>query len=91
MALWLILAAAAILTAAAYAASLRFHPWKPCGTCDGSGKSRDAVWKTAFGTCRACGGKGRKPRLGVRVLQPARARRLAGAQPDHKNIDERRN
>lgn len=90
MTLWLILAAAAITAAAVYAVSLRIHPWKPCRSCEGTGKSRDTVWKTAFGTCKSCGGKGRKPRLGVRVLQPARARRMTGAGPGHKRIDERR-
>ncbi len=89
MALWLILAAAAVL-AAAFAVSLRVHPWRPCRSCGGSGKSRDAVWKTAFGTCKSCGGKGRRPRPGVRVLQPARARRMTGAQPGHKSVDERK-
>lgn len=91
MLIWLILAAAAVLGAAMYAASLRIHPWRPCRSCDGSGKSRDTVWKKTFGTCKACGGRGRHPRLGVRVLQPARARRMTGGQPKHKNIDERRN
>jgi hypothetical protein len=90
MAVWLILAAAAVL-AAAYAVSLRIHPWAPCRSCKGSGKSRDAVWKTAFGTCRACGGRGRRPRAGVRVLQPGRARQLAAGQPKHKRIDQRGN
>ncbi|HEY1321017.1 MAG TPA: hypothetical protein VGF32_12250 [Streptosporangiaceae bacterium] len=90
MALWLILAAAAALAAVVYATSLRIHPWTPCRTCKGSGKSRDSVWKTAFGTCRACGGRGRHPRLGVRVLQPGRARRLTAGTPKHKNVDQRR-
>lgn len=87
---WLILAAAAVIAAAVYAASLRIHPWKPCRSCKGSGKSRDAMWRTAFGTCKSCGGRGRKPRAGVRVLTPGRARRMTGGEPDHKNIDERR-
>lgn len=89
-ALWLILAAA-VIAAAVYGTSLRLHPWTPCRACDGSGKSRDAMWKKAHGTCRACGGRGRHPRLGVRILQPGRARRLAAGTPKHKSIDQRRN
>ena len=88
-ALWLILAAAAVLAVVAYAVSLRLHPWAPCRKCDGGGKSRDAVWKKAHGTCRACGGRGRHPRLGIRVLQPGRARRMNSGQASHKSIDRR--
>jgi DnaJ-class molecular chaperone len=88
-ALWIVLAAAAVLGAAAYLTSLRVHPWAPCRKCEGGGKSRDAVWRRAHGTCRACGGRGRHPRLGVRVLQPGRARQMTTGQPDHKSIDRR--
>lgn len=91
MAVWLIPAVAALIAAAAYLASLRIHPWTPCRPCKGTGKSRDTVWKAAFGTCRACGGRGRHPRLGVRVLQPGRARQLTAGQPKHLNVDKRRN
>ena len=40
MVLWLILAAAAVIAAAVYGVSLQLHPWTPCRTCGGSGKSR---------------------------------------------------
>jgi hypothetical protein len=89
-ALWIVLAAAVFLAATAYAVSLRVHPWAPCRACGGSGKSRDTVWRKAHGTCRSCGGRGRHPRLGVRVLTPARARAMTAGQPKHKSIDERR-
>jgi len=90
MSIVLFLTAAAVLAAAAYLASLWLHPWAPCRACGGSGRARDPLWRSAFGTCRSCGGRGRHPRLGVRVLQPARRKRLTAAQPDHKNTDERR-
>lgn len=89
-ALWVILAVAAALAVAVYSASLRLHPWAPCRSCGGGGKSRDAVWRKAHGTCRSCGGRGRHPRLGIRILQPARARQMTAGQPDHKSIDKRR-
>ena len=88
-ALWLILAAAAALAAAVYLVSLRVHPWAPCRRCGGGGKSRDRIWREAHGSCRSCGGRGRHPRLGVRVLQPARARQMTAGQANHKSIDKR--
>ena len=90
MSIWLFLAAAAVLAAAAYLTSLWVHPWQPCRSCDGSGRTRDRLWRGAFGTCKACGGRGRKPRPGIRVLQPGRARRMAAAEAKHKITDERR-
>lgn len=90
MTLWLVLAAAAVLAAAVYAVSLRARPWWPCRACRGSGKTRDRIWKRASGTCPKCGGRGRRPRLGIRALNPDRARQMKAAQPDHKNIDKRR-
>ncbi len=91
MAGWLALAAAviAVTAAAVYWRSLQVHPHRPCGACGGSGKTRDRIWKPATGTCPKCLG-GRVPRLGVRVLQPARARRMLGAEPSHKTADERK-
>jgi hypothetical protein len=87
--LWLILAAAAVIAAAVYGVSLRLHPWAPCRRCSGGGRSRDRVWRKAHGTCRACGGRGRHPRFGVRVLTPGRARRLTEGQPNYRSIDKR--
>jgi hypothetical protein len=84
----LILAAVAVV---AYAASLRVHPWTPCRRCGGGGKTWDRIWRGASGTCPACGGRGRKPRAGVRVLRPGRHKKLASGQPNHKNVDKRNN
>ena len=41
------------------------------------------------GTCRACGGRGRHPRLGIRALQPCRYKRLTAGQAGYKSIDKR--
>lgn len=80
---------AAVVASVAYAVSLRLHPWRPCRACRGSGKTRDRFWKPATGTCPKCRG-GRRPRLGVRMLQPARARDMIPARGTHK-VNDRRN
>ncbi|HEY1323215.1 MAG TPA: hypothetical protein VGF32_23355 [Streptosporangiaceae bacterium] len=90
MALWLILAAAAVTAVAVYALSLRLRPWWPCRACHGTGKTTDRIWRRATGTCARCAGKGRHPRLGIRVLQPARARAMTAAKGAHKTIDRRK-
>jgi hypothetical protein len=86
----LIAAAAAGLAGGAYHRALPQHPGAPSRTCGGGGKSRDRIWRGAFGTCKACGGRGRHPRLGVRVLQPGRHKRLTGSNTSHKRADGRR-
>ncbi len=88
-ALVLLVLAAAGIAAGGYLASLWLHPWAPCQRCDG-GRKPDPVWKQAYGTCRSCGGRGRKPRTGVRILQPGRARKLTGMRPSHKSVDQRK-
>jgi hypothetical protein len=86
-----VLAALALaVIAAVYLVSLRFHPWWPCWRCRGTGRTRDRVWKRARGTCPACGGRGQRPRLGIRVLNPDRARRMRERESSHRRIDERR-
>ena len=91
--LTLAIVAAAVLTAAAaaYLVSLRLRPWWPCRACRGSGKTRDRIWKPATGTCPKCGGRGRRARLGIRVLTPARARQLRAVKGAHKKADKRSN
>lgn len=86
----LLIVAVVAITAAAYVISLRVHPWIACRRCNGGGRSRDRLWRGAYGSCPACAGRGRKPRLGVRVLQRERARRLA-PPADHKKTDQRKN
>jgi DnaJ-class molecular chaperone len=56
--------------AAAYGISLRLSPTWPCGRCQGKGARQDFLRPKAAGRCRHCGGTGRKPRLGVRLLMP---------------------
>jgi hypothetical protein len=88
-ALEILLAAVAVIIAAFYLLSLRFHPWWPCWRCRGTGKTRDRIWKRARGTCAACGGKGQRPRLGIRVLNPGRAASMTAAKGAHKRADRR--
>ena len=87
----LAIAAAAVLAvgAAAYLVSLRLRPWWPCRACRGAGKTRDRIWKRATGTCPKCGGRGRRPRAGIRVLNPERARQLRAVKGTHKKADKR--
>ena len=89
--LTLAIAGAAVLTAAAaaYLVSLRVRPWWPCRACRGGGKTRDRIWKRATGTCPKCGGRGKRPRLGIRVLNPDRARLMRAAKGTHKKADRR--
>lgn len=86
---WLALAVAAALAAPAYLISLRVHPWWRCRRCKGAGRSRARVWRGAFGSCPRCGGKGRKPRLGIRVLDRERAREMTAPRGAHKKADRR--
>ena len=88
-ALWLILLSAAVSGGAAYLVSLRFHPWWPCRACKGTGKTRDRIWKPARGTCSACGGKGQRPRLGIRVLDPDRAQAMTPPKGTRRRADKR--
>lgn len=87
--LWLAVAVIAAIAGAFYLLSLRFHPWWPCWRCRGTGKTRDRIWKRARGTCALCGGKGQRARLGIRVLQPDRARSMTPAKGAHKKTDRR--
>lgn len=74
---------------AVYLVSLRVHPWWPCRPCRGTGKTRGRVWKRARGTCSACGGKGQRPRLGIRLLNPGRARTMTLPKGTYKRTDRR--
>lgn len=62
-----------------YAWSLATNPFAPCWLCGGPGtrSDRTGIWPWAFGLCPVCHGAKQRLRLGVRVLTPARARRLA--------------
>lgn len=84
-----ILAVAVVAAAVAYLVSLRLHPWRPCRACSGTGRTKDRIWTRAHGTCPACGGRGRHPRIGVRLTSPGRYKQLTEGQPKHKNVDRR--
>jgi len=88
--LWLALLVAAVIGGAVYLISLRMHPWTSCRPCKGSGKARDRIWRKAHGSCRSCGGKGRHPRLGIRFLNPERAKAMTPPKGTHKRTDQRR-
>lgn len=53
--------------AAVYLVSLRIWPYTACGRCDGSGRNAGSN-RDRWGSCRKCGGGGRKERLGVRLF-----------------------
>ena len=86
----LVLAAIVLAAAAAGLISLWLHPWRPCRACGGSGKTRDRIRRSAHGTCPSCGGRGRRPSFAIRIVAPARYRRLAAERPDHKSVDQRK-
>jgi DnaJ-class molecular chaperone len=87
--LWIVAALSAALAVTVYLISLRLHPRVPCRACEGSGRTRDRIWRRATGTCPKCGGAGRKPRAGIRVLDRARARQMLPGKDAHKKADKR--
>lgn len=56
-----------LAVSAFYYVSLRIWPHTYCRRCSGGGRNRGST-RSRFGTCRACGGSGRKPRLGNRMI-----------------------
>ena len=53
---------------AGYYIDLRLHPYAPCRRCsDGRGRGRNK-WSrsSAWGSCKACGGSGKRLRFGAR-------------------------
>jgi len=72
----------------AYLISLRLRPWWRCRACGGSGKTRSRLRPGASGTCGKCLG-GRVPRLGIRVLNPDRARQMRPVKGVHRKTDRR--
>ncbi len=51
-----------------YYVSLRIWPETFCRRCNGGGRNAGSSRKR-FGKCGRCGGTGRKPRLGTRMLE----------------------
>jgi hypothetical protein len=52
-----------------YFVSLRIHPLRRCPACKASpGRHWGSVYTYAYRRCRACGGTGRKDRLGAKIF-----------------------
>jgi DnaJ-class molecular chaperone len=52
-----------------YFASLRLHPLRRCPVCKNTpGRHHGAIYGYAYRPCRACGGRGRKDRLGTKIF-----------------------
>lgn len=64
------LVAAVLIYVIAYVISLKLHPETNCHRCKGTGRHWGAIFTYARRQCTYCGGNGRKPRLGTRILRP---------------------
>ncbi|HEY0716431.1 MAG TPA: hypothetical protein VGD68_02350 [Streptosporangiaceae bacterium] len=52
-----------------YFVSLRIHPYRRCPACTKSpGRHWGSVYSYGYRRCRACGGTGRKDRLGAKIF-----------------------
>jgi DnaJ-class molecular chaperone len=51
-----------------YLVSLRVHPLRRCPVCKMQGRHFGSVYSYAYRRCRACGGTGRKDRLGAKIF-----------------------
>ena len=51
-----------------YVLSLRFHPLTTCKVCSATGRHFGSVYTYSQRRCRACGGTGRKDRLGTKLF-----------------------
>ena len=58
----------ALLAGAGYLISLRIHPLKRCPVCKMTGRHFGAIYSYGYRRCRACGGTGRKDRLGAKIF-----------------------
>ena len=65
---WMMSAGIAAVAGLLYYASLRLYPYTKCRWCDGVGRKRMPGLKRFWGECHACSGRGRKQRLGARLL-----------------------
>lgn len=65
----MVLVLAALAWVVGYAISLVIHPYTRCRLCNGRSRHYGAIYRGTFRLCRRCGGKGRKPRLGVRIFR----------------------
>ena len=58
----------AVVAGAGYLISLRIHPLKRCPVCKMTGRHFGAIYSYGYRRCRACGGTGRKDRLGAKIF-----------------------
>ena len=58
----------ALIAGAGYLISLRIHPLKRCPVCKMTGRHFGAIYSYGYRRCRACGGTGRKDRLGAKIF-----------------------
>jgi DnaJ-class molecular chaperone len=56
------------IVAFGYYLSLKIHPRTKCKRCDGSSRHYDLVYSERRQLCPACGGSGRRERLGTRLF-----------------------
>ncbi len=57
-----------LIAGTGYLISVRLHPLKRCPMCKSTGRHFGSVYTYAHRRCRACGGTGRKDRLGAKVF-----------------------
>ena len=58
----------ALIAGLGYLASLRIHPLRRCPVCKMTGRHYGSVYSYGYRRCRACGGTGRKDRLGAKIF-----------------------
>jgi hypothetical protein len=63
---WELLIAAGIVLYAGWRVSLRLHPYAACRRCQNRRGRNWGSTSAAWGNCGACGGSGRRKRLGAR-------------------------
>ena len=56
------------IAAFGYYLSLKIHPQTRCKRCDTSSRHYDLIYSERRHLCPACGGSGRRQRLGVRLF-----------------------
>jgi len=62
----------ALVAGFGYYASLKVHPFRRCPVCRKTpGRHWGAIYGYAYRRCRACGGTGRKYRLGAKLFMGA--------------------
>ncbi len=58
----------ALVLGTGYLVSLRIHPLRRCPVCRSTGRHFGSFYTGSYRRCRACGGTGRKDRLGTKVF-----------------------